>query len=63
MREEHGLRRTIIREWMALPPERRRTAEQVTAFAARAVETHAFGPGADHEARVRVWLGPRTGRP
>ncbi|GGF35129.1 hypothetical protein GCM10011611_46730 [Aliidongia dinghuensis] len=62
MRAEPGVRRTIIREWMALPPEKRRTVEQAAAFAAKAAETHRFGAGGDPQARVVVWLAPRTGR-
>ena len=62
MKAEPGLRRTIIREWIALPPERRRTAEQAAAFAAKAVENHVFGRGTDPQARVRIWLAPRIGK-
>jgi hypothetical protein len=63
MKAEPGLRRTIIREWIALPPEKRRTAEQADAFAAKAVETHTFGRGGiAPQARVRTWLAPRIGR-
>ena len=31
--EDHETRRRIIREWMALPKEKRQTEEQVAAFA------------------------------
>jgi len=33
MRPEHDARRTIIREWMAQPKEKRQTKEQAEAFA------------------------------
>ncbi len=62
MKAEHGLRRTVIREWMTLPPEKRRTAEQAAAFAAKTVETHGFGAGPDPRARVQTWLAPRLGK-
>ena len=62
MKPEFGLRRIVIREWMALPPDRRRTAEQAADFAAKAVAAHAFGPGRDHRSRVIAWLAPRLGR-
>jgi hypothetical protein len=34
--EDHETRRKIIREWMALPKEKRQTEEQVAAFAKKA---------------------------
>ena len=36
--EDHETRRKIIREWMALPKEKRQTEEQVAAFAKKAAE-------------------------
>jgi hypothetical protein len=33
MRPEHDARRTIIREWMALPGDERQTREQSASFA------------------------------
>ena len=33
MDEDHDLRRKIIRQWMALPKNKRQTREQVEAFA------------------------------
>jgi hypothetical protein len=39
--EDHETRRKIIREWMALPKEKR-TEEQVVAFAKKAVEQNKF---------------------
>ena len=33
---DHETRRKIIREWMALPKEKRQTEEQVAAFAKKA---------------------------
>jgi hypothetical protein len=55
-------RRKIIRQWMALPKEKRQTVEQAAAFAQRAAEQNQFqrsrrGP---YE-RVMGWLLPRTG--
>ncbi len=34
--EDHETRRKIIREWMALPKDKRHTEEQVVAFAKKA---------------------------
>ena len=31
--EDHATRRKIIRQWMALPKDKRQTAEQAAAFA------------------------------
>jgi hypothetical protein len=36
--EDHETRRKIIRQWMALPKEKRQTAEQAAAFAKKAME-------------------------
>ena len=33
MKPEHNARRTIIREWMSLPRDKRQTEEQAAAFA------------------------------
>jgi hypothetical protein len=40
--EEHEMRRKIIREWMKLPKDKRRTEEQVAAFAKGAVQQNGF---------------------
>jgi hypothetical protein len=40
--EDHETRRKIIREWMALPKEKRQTEEQVAAFAKKAVQQNEF---------------------
>ena len=36
--EDHDTRRKIIREWMALPKDKRQTEEQVVAFARKATQ-------------------------
>jgi hypothetical protein len=60
MRPEHDARRAIIREWMALPKDKRRTQEQAAAFATKAKEKV---PGSgDPYQRVMAWLLPRTGK-
>jgi hypothetical protein len=40
--EDHETRRKIIREWMALPKEKRQTEEKVAAFAKKAVQQNEF---------------------
>ena len=40
--EDHETRRKIIREWMALPKDKRQTEEQVAAFAKTAVQKNEF---------------------
>ncbi|HLZ66108.1 MAG TPA: hypothetical protein VKQ29_07745 [Aliidongia sp.] len=62
MKPEHGPRRTIIREWMSLPREKRQTVGQATAFAAKAIEAHALPCSGDPHQRVLAWLLPRTGK-
>ena len=42
MEADHETRRKIIREWMALPKDKRQTEEQVAAFAKKAAEQNKF---------------------
>ena len=57
--EDHETRRKIIREWMALPKEKRQTEEQVAAFAKKAAsKTSSIAVGA---IRPRSFGAIRTG--
>ena len=57
-------RRTVIREWMALPHDKRQTEEQTTGFVAKAVERHKLPRSRNDAVRVMMgWLLPRTGKP
>jgi hypothetical protein len=58
------IRRAVIREWMALPRDRRHTVEQAASFAEKAVQGHAL-PRSRHDPHsvMMSWLLPRTGRP
>jgi hypothetical protein len=61
--ENHETRRKIIRQWMALPKDKRKTAEQAAAFAQRAVEQNELQHSRrDPYQRVIGWLSPRVGR-
>ena len=61
--EEHETRRKIIREWMKLPKDRRRTEEQVAAFAKSAVQQNEFQRSRrDPCQRIMGWLLPRAGK-
>ena len=57
--EDHETRRKIIREWMALPKEKRQTEEQVAAFAKRrpskasSITVGAIRPGSFGAIRIR----------
>ena len=62
MRPEHDARRTVIREWMSLPRERRQTEEQAAAFATQAAEKHKFTCSGDRYRRIMAWLLPRTAK-
>ena len=62
MKPEHAARRAIIREWMALPRERRQTGEQATAFALKASEKHDFRYSGNRQHRIKLWLMTRIGR-
>ncbi|MGC1304458.1 MAG: hypothetical protein WA840_18985, partial [Caulobacteraceae bacterium] len=61
MKPEHNSRRALIREWMSLPQSERRTAEQASAFAAKAA-TKPFPCSGDRFSRILVWLTPRLNR-
>jgi hypothetical protein len=57
-------RRAVIREWMALPRDKRRTAEQATTFAEKAVLDYALPRSRrDPHGVMMSWLLPRTGKP
>jgi hypothetical protein len=62
MRPEHEARRTVIREWMSLPRERRQNEEQAAAFATQAAEKHKFTCSGDRYRRIMAWLLPRTAK-
>jgi hypothetical protein len=59
-----NVRRTIIREWMSLARENRKSAQQALAFAKAAIQRHSL-PRSRRAPRdiVMAWLNPRTGRP
>jgi len=58
------VRRSVIREWMALAREKRQSKEQASAFARKAAQAHSL-PRArrDPYGIIMAWLSPRTGRP
>jgi hypothetical protein len=56
-------RRKIIRQWRALPKEKRQTAEQAAEFAKKAVgDNEPQRSRRDPYERVMSWLLPRIGR-
>ena len=59
--EDHETRRKIIREWMALPKEKRQTEEQAKPFAKKATEQ--VPSSGDPYRQIMKWLQPRIGRP
>ena len=61
--EDHETRRKIIRQWMALPKDKRQTADQAAAFAKRAVEQNKSQRGSrEPYDRIMGWLLSRVGR-
>ena len=61
---EQEIRKLVIREWMALPRDKRQTEEQTADFAAQALQRHALPPSRRDPYRVVMgWLRPRTGKP
>jgi hypothetical protein len=61
---ESNVRRTVIREWMLLAREKRKSVEQALAFAKAAIQRHKL-PRSRRSAQdiILGWLRPRTGRP
>lgn len=58
-----GVRRSVIREWMALSRDRRQTRAQAVAFARRAAERHPLPRSRRAPFDIIMgWLSPRTGR-
>jgi hypothetical protein len=58
------IRRAVIREWMALPRDKRQSVEQAANFAEKAAQGHALPRSRCDPHRVMMsWLLPRTGRP
>jgi hypothetical protein len=60
MKPEHQERRKIIREWMALPQDKRQTEAQVETFARKAMDRIAFRP--DPYRQIVSWIQPRADR-
>jgi hypothetical protein len=69
--DDHETRRKIIREWMALPKDKRQTTEQAAAFVKKAVQQNEFHRSRrdpdqkfrrDPFEKVMGWLLPRAGK-
>ena len=60
MNRRNPMRRSIIREWMALPAAQRQTHDQAVAFAAK-VKDRVQG-SADPVRKIALWLTPRLNR-
>jgi hypothetical protein len=62
MNKQESLR-AVIREWMALPHDKRRTEEQATSFAVKAAQRHELPRSRNNSCQVIMgWLLPRTGK-
>ena len=61
--DEHQTRRKIIRQWMALPKDKRQTEKHVATFAKKAAQENEFQHSRrDPYQKVRGWLLPRAGK-
>ena len=59
-----NVRRAIIREWMLLSRDKRRSGEQARVFTKAALQRHQLPRSRrTPHAIVIAWLGPRIGRP
>lgn len=62
--DKQKIRRAVIREWMALPRDKRQTEEQTAGFAAKALQRHELPRSRNNGYQVMMgWLLPRTRRP
>jgi hypothetical protein len=60
---KQDIRRAVIREWMALPRDKRQTEAQTADFAAKAVQRHQLPRSRGDPYWVMMdWLLPRTGK-
>ena len=58
------IRRAAIREWMALPRDKREIEEQTAGFAVKAVQRDEIPRSRNDAYQVMMgWLLPRTGKP
>jgi hypothetical protein len=63
MMNKQEIRRAVIREWMALPHDKRQTEEQTSSFAVMAAQRHELPRSRNNACQVMMgWLLPRTGR-
>jgi hypothetical protein len=61
---ELNVRRAVIREWMSLAWEKRKSGEQALVFAKAAIERHKLPRSRRSPQEVVMgWLRPRIGRP
>jgi hypothetical protein len=59
-----AVRRTVIRQWMSLPREKRQSRQQAADFAMTAAQSHKLPRSRwAPDAIVMAWLLPRTGKP
>jgi hypothetical protein len=58
------IRRSVIREWMALPRDQRQTEEQAAGFSAKVVQRHHLPRSRRDPYQIMMsWVLPRTGKP
>jgi hypothetical protein len=60
MKPEHDERRKIIREWMALPKDKRKSEDQARPFAKKAMER--IPASRNPYRQIMSWLQPRIGK-
>jgi hypothetical protein len=63
LKRQREIRRKIIREWTQLPRDKRRSVDEISAFAKIAARQHveAFVPGRrDPYEKIMGWLLPRA---
>ena len=61
MKKQRQARRKVIRQWTALPRDKRQTEEQAKPFAKKAMER--IPSSGDPYRQIMRWLLPRIGKP
>lgn len=57
------VQKAVIREWLALPADERRTKDQAVAYAMRAANRFKFRYKGDRHQLVQIWLFKYVGLP
>lgn len=61
MMKQEAVREAIVREWLALAPNKRATADQSVLFAMKALPRYRLSFRGDHYQTIKGWLSEHIG--